>query len=145
MRYDATGEHTTFALDLAAAYPASAGVQRWDRSYDLQRGAALRINDSYTLAAAGQPNELHFLTARPVDLSQPGVVRLGGFPGADSGRDAELHYDASVLTAVIESKTVEDDRLRETWGPKVHLLKLIERAPAAQGSLTVEILPAAAR
>ena len=145
VRYDATGEHTTFALDLAAAYPASAGVQRWDRSYDLQRGAALRINDSYTLAVAGQPNELHFLTARPMDLSKPGVVRLGGFPGADSGRDAELHYDASVLTAVIESKTVEDDRLRETWGPQVHLLKLIERAPAAQGSLTVEILPAAAR
>ncbi|MCF3649888.1 heparinase II/III domain-containing protein [Synoicihabitans lomoniglobus] len=141
VRHASTDTTATLTLDLATAYPTDAGVNSWQRTFELERGHALRLTDAYELTAAQTPSALHFLTARPVDLSTAGVVRLGRFPGADTGRDATLTYDASLLTPSVEHKTITDPRLRAVWGPEVHLIKLIERRAATRSQLQVSIQP----
>ncbi|WP_221031520.1 heparinase II/III domain-containing protein [Actomonas aquatica] len=144
LSYEANDERAIFGLELAGAYPESAGITSWRREFDLERGEALRISDTYQLTAPSQPSELHYLTHRPVDVSQAGTVRIGAAPGAPAARTAVLNYDASRLRAEVESREVTDTRLRAMWGPEVHLIKLIEREVSATGAHTVEIRPAVA-
>lgn len=54
-------KRTSFSADLAAAYPAEAGVEKWIRSYQLGKNS-LKIEDSFSLNKADRPNQVNFLT-----------------------------------------------------------------------------------
>lgn len=136
-----TDEVASLQLDLAGAYPEEANIDTWQRTVALHRGDALRITESYSLSAMITPNQYHYVTNRPVDVSVPGVVSIGTFPGSDSGRGAELTYDASALEARITTFDVIDTRLLGVWGKQVHRIDLIEKDPPHSASRTIEIRP----
>lgn len=140
--YQANAAVAKLSLDLAAAYPPEAGVTSWQREIALHRGDALHITDTYTLTTASQPNAYHYVTHRPVDVSEPGIVRIGTAPGNDSGRRAELLYDATVLDAHVTTMDVTDARLLGIWGEQVHRIELIEKSTPLTGTRTIKIHPA---
>jgi hypothetical protein len=142
VRYLAEAERAILSLDLTDAYPPAAAIKSWRRDITLHRGDALTITDDYQLASAITPNEYHFLTNRSVDVTTPGLVRLGPFPGSTTGRGAQLTYDASTLTARVTSFTVTDMRLLDVWGDQVYRLDLIEKNTPLAAQRTVEIRPA---
>ncbi len=141
LHYASDDQAARFGLELADAYPAAAGITSWRRDYALVRGQSLRIHDTYTINQPSAPTELHHLTHRAVTVLRPGVLRLGPAPSAPTGRGAELSYDPKQLTVEIESREVTDATLRGIWGPEVHLIKLIEKSPAATGAHTIELRP----
>ena len=113
-------------LDLAAAYPASAGISTWHRTVELQRGQAIIVTDDYQLSAATAPTVFNFITSRPVDLGTPGEVRFGAFPESPGSRGAVLGYDAAALTAAVDTVEVTDPALRQSW-TRVLRVRLTER------------------
>lgn len=127
--WENTETRACFALDIAAAYPAEAGIKHWRREVILRRDAGeLELREDYALAAAGEPAAWHFLTTRKLDLTKPGRV---GFAAAGEGRGAWLHYESESLEAQVETRLIEDEMLREIWGNTLQRLRLVERVPQA--------------
>jgi len=139
VRYHADKAIASLALDLTGTYPAAAAIKSWERHITLHRGDALAITDNYTLSAATSPNQYHYVTNRPVDISTPGIVSIGKFPGAETGRGAELTYDAAALDAHVTTIEVTDTRLIGVWGKKINRIDLIEKATPLSAKRTIKI------
>ena len=125
VQYSANDEASALSLDLARAWPESAGIITWKRTIRLQRGAAIIVTDDYQLAAAKEPGVFNFITSRPVDLATPGQVHLGAFPEAPSSRGAVLAYDAAAFSAAVDTVEVTDPWLKTSWA-RVYRLRLTE-------------------
>lgn len=129
VRHTADDRAATFSLDLAAAYPAAAGVRRWTRTLVLERGRALRLTDDYELDAPRTPAVFHFITAAPPEPAA-GAIRFR----TPAGAAAELAYDAAAFDAEFESRAIDDPNLVAVWGEAVHRVRLTERAAAARAT-----------
>jgi hypothetical protein len=130
-RYASTDDDATFQLDLAGAWPKSAGINAWNRTIHLQRGQAIVVTDDYQLTAARAPAVFNFITTRPVDLTIPGQVRLGAFPESTSSRGAVLAYDAAAFTAAVDAVEITDPWLKTSWA-RVFRVRLTERTATAR-------------
>lgn len=129
----ADGRRMTFSTDIAAAYPAEAGVRRWVRSYQLKKDRLL-VSDAFTLTEAKAPNRINFLTRGDVDISRKGTVAI-----SVDGMRAELAYDANTFYASVETVALEDTRLSNVWGPQLIRLSLTAKAKTVSGQYHYEI------
>src|SRR2546430_1709024 len=77
--FNETANRVTFSADIAAAYPAEAGVRRWQRRVTLDRKTTgVELEDSYELTQWKEPARLRLRTPLRADTSRRGEVRLGG-------------------------------------------------------------------
>ena len=130
--FNETSNRVTFSADIAAAYPAEAGVRRWQRRVTLDRKTpALELEDSYELTQWKEPARLSLMTPLRVDTSRPGEVRLGGL--------YILTYDAGKVNAAVEEIRVSDERLRSVWGDGLERLVLTPRGTALRGACRVTL------
>lgn len=118
------------SMDLQAAYPPEAGVNRYSRTITLNRASSqVELKDSFDLARR-QSLELSLITIRAPRIEGPGRLSLdGGFL---------VTFDPA-LTPVLDSHPSDDARLRPVWGSVVHRIRLTANTPPAQGSYTVTI------
>lgn len=121
------------SLDIAPAYPAELGVERWRRAVRLERAgerAAARVvlEDEYELRRPPQRLTLHLMSSGPVDSSQPGRLRC-----AAPARPLVIEYDAGQLTPRVEAIAIEDARLRSVWGEHLYRVVLEQRHPGSTG------------
>lgn len=71
------GSRVIFRLDLASAYPAEAGVQKWERCFELDRQKnELKVTESYRLQEAVEL-QLPLMTAAEPQPMGEGRLRLG--------------------------------------------------------------------
>jgi len=130
--FNETANRITFSADIAAAYPAEAGVRRWQRRVTLDRNTpAVELEDSYELTQWREPARLSLMTPLRVDTSRPGEVRLGG--------RYVLTYDAGKVNAAAEEIGVSDERLRSVWGDGLERLVLTPRGTALRGAYRVTL------
>ncbi len=130
--FNETANRVTFSADIAAAYPAEAGVRRWQRRVTLDRKTpAVELEDRYDLTQWKEPVRLNLMTPLHVDTSRPGEVRLGG--------RYVLTYDAGKVTAAVEEIRVSDERLRSVWGDGLERLVLTPRGTALRGAYRVTL------
>ena len=140
-QYTVDDKAATLSLDIAAAYPAEAGVSTWQRTVRLQRGQAIEIEDRYQLKAVTGPLSLNLLTPCGVDLSTPGSLHLSPAPlaGECMSGTALIEYPAAKFTAAIETITIEDERLLTAWGWHLHRIVLTANDPAPQDTFTMRV------
>jgi len=91
------------SLDIAGAYPAEAGVRRWQRTVRLERSsgntpAQVALRDEYALERSPGALALHLMTSGGVDTSEAGVLRI-----ATPTRPLLVRYDAGHLAATTEA------------------------------------------
>ena len=130
--FNETANRVTFSADIAAAYPAEAGVRRWQRRVTLDRKTpGVELEDSYELTQWKEPARLSLMTPLRVDTSRPGEVRLGG--------RYVLTYDAGKVHAAVEEIRVSDERLRSVWGDGLERLVLTPRGTALRGVYRVTL------
>ena len=130
--FNETANRVTFSADIAAAYPAEAGVRRWQRRVTLDRKTpAVELEDRYELTQWKEPARLSLMTPLRVDTSRPGEVRLGGL--------YILTYDAGKVNAAVEEIRVSDERLRSIWGDGLERLVLTPRGTALRGAYRVTL------
>ncbi len=122
-------------LDLAPAWPATAGVTRYRREVTLDRKRGeVALAEDFALGACREPLRLHFLAAAEPVVEAPGRVALrGGGPATGAAASYVLQYDASRFAATVETKAIGDARLAPVWGDRLFRLTLTARACAASG------------
>src|SRR5437660_6038792 len=128
--FNETANRVTFSADIAAAYPAAAAVQRWQRRVTLDRTApAVELEDRYELREWKEPARLSLMTPLSVDTSRPGEVHLAG--------RYLLTFDAHELQATVEEIPVSDQQLRSVWGDRVERLVLTTQGKVLRGGYLV--------
>ena len=114
---DASAE---FSADLAAAYPAEAGVQRWRRSVRLDRAAnRVLVTDRFALRGASGKIEMNLMTPCTVRPDGARAVMLSG--GMLGNASVRIAVEAAVAPAwSTEEIAIDDSRLRASWGNRLY-------------------------
>ncbi|MGN6416836.1 MAG: heparinase II/III domain-containing protein [Pseudobacter sp.] len=106
-----------FKADIAAAYPETAGVSKWERVYTLKRGQSFTISDNYTLRTNKGNTALYFLTSASPGLVKPGLLQ---FKAGDE--KIFMDFNPGQFELVIEPIPITDKKLLESWPPLIHRL-----------------------
>lgn len=138
VRREASANGARLSMDLAAAYPADAAVDRYERTVALDRRArTISLDERYVLREWKAPLQLNFMTPLLVDISRPGEVRLRG----DSvGASFIVRYDAARFDATSEEIPIADARLLPVWGKRLARVVLVSKDKSLRGEhhLSVE-------
>lgn len=115
VKYNKTTASTTLQMDLAAAYPAEAGVQQWQRAVTLDKTKnTVSVTDQYALKSPVRELTQTFMTVCPTDLSQAGKI-IFSLPDA---KTVTLTYDASAWTVRKEpmpGDAPDEKRIVDNW------------------------------
>jgi hypothetical protein len=124
------------ALDLAAAYPAAAGVRSWRRTLRLDRDPALiSVDDSWELSAASGSTVCYLITREEPQVTGTTITLPSGLV-----IDVEATVDGVSAGRVgVERRDLDDPQLRATWGE--HLYRITVALPGQRGSLRTLIRP----
>ena len=142
------GSGVRLALELAAAYPAEAGVRSYLRRMVLDQSsggtAEVRIEDSWQLepvddrpaaltddVTVASDVLLHHVIAGEVLEHRSGLLRVRTLSGAL----AEIRWDGALGAGRLERRAIEDPLLSASWGGAVH--RLTFEAHGAAATLTV--------
>jgi hypothetical protein len=135
VHYRASPTQATLTMDLAAAYPAEAGIRNWNRAVQLDRRAeAVQVTDAYALTAKPTSLQQTFLTTATVETPVPGQVVFKG----PHRRDVVLRYDARQWEARVEPVPLmpggDDEGFKTKWpGQTLQRVLLTQKSPAASG------------
>jgi hypothetical protein len=134
VEYSDNGVSVCLSLDIAGAYPDSAGIVEWRRSITLLRGSHVEISDDFVLAGADAEIVLSLLTPSVVDLSTPGLIALGAtsFAGERQAASGRVSYVAEIFEASLEEVPISDERMGPVWGSSLN--RVLLRADGVSGS-----------
>uniref|UniRef100_A0AB33JM96 Heparinase II/III-family protein n=1 Tax=Prevotella sp. GTC17262 TaxID=3236797 RepID=A0AB33JM96_9BACT len=122
-----------FSVDIAKAYPATAQVKTWNRSYRLLKNK-VTITDAFELSGAIVANEINFMTWGQVDISKAGQVNI-----QVKGQKACLHYDANIFIPSLQTVSITDKRLSNVWGNEIIRVTLKAKEIANKGKYNFTI------
>jgi hypothetical protein len=109
--FNANSKKAIFSTDISKAYPEEAAVEKWVRTYTLDRGKKFTINDDYVLAEVKEfPTTLNFVTNCGVQKTADGKLQLTG-----DGFTLEMSYDTKNVTPQIEYSEITDSGLKRYW------------------------------
>ncbi len=117
------------SMDLQAAYPPEAGIERWRRTVRLVRGegkARVEVDDDFRLTAPTADVVLHLLVAaEPVERGA-GTIRLPALT---------IRFAADALQPTWEPIELTDARLQRVWGDTLWRVLLRVTRPVSEGRL----------
>ena len=88
--YTANSVHTQLKMDIAAAYPAEAGIKQWIRTVNVEKKTnRIIVKDNYTSASPLKQLTQTFMTICPTDIQQPGKIIFDV-----AGKKVLMEYDA---------------------------------------------------
>lgn len=108
--FKADAKKAVFSTDIFKAYPEEAQVNKWVRTYTLERGKKFVINDSYDLKKVVTPSTLNFVTSCKVTEAGSGVLKLEG-----EGFTLNMNYNSKTVTPKIEVNEITDSGLKRYW------------------------------
>ena len=138
--FNATTRTVNFTVDLAGAYPETAGVHSWNRSIKFQRGKYIQVNEDYNLSKVDGPSFLSFMTPCQVEVGEEGKIDLMDM-SPDNPFHMVLDYDAKQFSVETEKIQIEDPRLLPVWGEGLTRIRLILRSPDTTGKIRYTIKP----
>ena len=134
--FKADSKKAVFSTDISKAYPENAHVEKWMRTYTLERGKKFTITDNYELKElTDKPTTLNFVTSNKVVEKDPGVLLLEG-----DGFTMELKYNSKTLSPKIEVIPITDSGLKRYWDTITRIVLEIKN-PRTKGKNEVVIFP----
>lgn len=126
------------SVDIAAAYPAEAGIESWLRGASLD-GSAVKITDRWRLSDVPGSLVWHLIVRGDVTLSAGSI----DVPDPAGGRGLVIDYAADQLNCASQSIALTDPRLSDVWGPELTRLVLTAKPALLQqsGELTLTLTP----
>lgn len=110
-RFRATKSEVVLSADIAPAYPETASVKSWVRTYRLKRGKSFTISESYELAEKKQSvTSSNLMTYCKVSEVKPGLLKFEG-----DGFILHMTYDARSVKPTVEFIEVTDSTLKKYW------------------------------
>ncbi len=123
-----------FSLDISRAYPETAQVNKWIRSYTLD-GRNLTVTDDFRLNEALSPNIINFMTWGDVKKKQDGLITL-----SVNTLKAQLLYDHSVFNLQIDTIPLKDRNLSRVWGENVYRISFTAKSICKNGRYKFKIM-----
>jgi Heparinase II/III-like protein len=122
------------ALDLAAAYPATAGIRSWRRTLRLDRTEPLiSVRDSWELSQVS-PRTVCYLITPEEPLVAGGTITLPS--GLVIDIDATVDGGSAARISV-ERRDLDDPQLRAVWGGQLY--RIVLALPGQRGTLSTLI------
>jgi hypothetical protein len=136
VQYQLPKQGPRLSMDIAKAWPATAGVQSWLRTIQLNKKGDISITDQYSLTAPAKSLSQTFMTVTETDITKPGTIVFA----LPSGRKINLQYDAAAWTVAkekMELTTPEDQGFKQSWDNRdIYRILLTAKSPAAKGVFT---------
>ncbi len=133
--YRADDASAELRLDIAAAYPQEAHLERWNRTLRLDRGRnEIQVVDDYALAQPAKEITLTLMTPCPVTQSAGKLALAAG-----AGNTVNVIYDAAVFQPKVEEIQLEDGRLRSSWGERIFRVLLRAENPPRAAKWTLRM------
>ena len=111
-------KESSLTMDIAAAYPEAAGIERWNRMVKLNRvKESIEINEDYQFKAVPTSLQQVFMTVCDVDTTVAGKVLFSDAKGNKLAMD----YDAkkwTVTTEIPSFEGMEYESFDKKWGGK---------------------------
>ena len=128
------------ALELAAAYPAAAGVRSWRRTLRLDRAAArISVHDSWELSDYSERTVCYLITAEEPQVAGATITLPSGL-----AIDIDATVDGTAGGGIsVERRDLDDAQLRSIWGE--HLYRITLSLPGQRGSLSTLVSRSEAR
>lgn len=136
-QFTGNSRKATFSTDISGAYPATANVLSWERSYTLDRKRHFIIEDDFELNKISEnPTTLNLITYCNASRTNPGEIQLNG-----DGYSLLLQYDNKKLEPNIEFTEVKDEKLRSYWPDGVTRIVFTFKDLKMKGKSQIEISP----
>lgn len=135
-RFTANKKRIEFSTDIAAAYPEKAGLSKWERTYQLDRGKRFIVKDQYQFDQIPENlTTLNFVTYCKVSESKPGTLTLQG-----EDYTLELTYNPKATDPTIEFIEVTDNGLKRYWPNGVTRIVFPLKNPGLKGENSITIM-----
>lgn len=134
-----SGENVILSMDIAAAYPAEALVKKWTRKFTFEtKKENIILSDDYQLERFSKETVLHFLSCCDIKSTVPGEISFCNKAGKV---ELILQYDPQMVTPAIETKTLTDQKMINSWGDKIFRLSFTIKSPRLSGSNLFSFVP----
>ena len=134
--FQADAKKVVFSTDISAAYISDAGIDKWLRTYRLDRGKKFIVSDIYQFRELNiDPTSLNFVTYCSVKKVTEGVLNLKG-----DGFSLEMKYNPKDLTPEIEYNEINDTKLKYYWPNGITRIVFTLNDPGIKGKSQIEIL-----
>ena len=135
VHYRADDAAAEFDLQIAAAYPAEAGLGSWRRTLRLDRSQnRIDLTDEYKLAKSVPDITLTLMTPCRVSPGAAGELVLERRFGK-----SRIVFDAAALKATTEEIPIQDARLKRSWGDRLYRILLRAERPPLQAKWALRI------
>ena len=132
-KFSADKAKAVFSTDIAGAYPNTANVKSWVRSYTLNRGKSFTIADKFELAAKNDSlTSTNLMTYCKVTEVAPGLLKFEG-----DGFVLNMTYNSKIVSPKIELIPVTDSSLKRYWPKGVTRVVLAYKKPELMGNQEV--------
>lgn len=118
-----------FSTDISGDYPAEANVNRWIRTYTLNRGKNFIINDKFDLKSKNGITSSNLMTYCKAKELSPGILQFEG-----EGFTLNMTYNAKLLKPKIEFYEIKDSNLHRYWPNGVTRVVMEFIKPGLQGN-----------
>jgi len=118
-----------FSTDISGAYTKKAAVNKWTRSYRLDRGKKFTISDDFELSQiTGNRTSLNFVTSCKVTETGPGYMNLEG-----DDFILEMKYNSEEVSTQVEFYDVTDNKLKHYWPEGITRIVIEFKKPGLTG------------
>lgn len=114
--------YTDFSVDIHAAYPAEAGITKWQRNIRFNKGKNVEVSEDIQLDKGGSIVE-HLMTSFPANLVQPGKVAVHWKSEKGEAKDFYIYYPEKLFGANVEKiplQAMEDEGIKQKWGDNIY-------------------------
>ena len=139
--YRADEAQAQFTLDMASAYPASAGLASIQRTFSLNRGVDVVITDTVILNRPVAEIALSLLTPSKVTVEKRGVIVFTerSFGKNRKSGAAILDYEATKFAVHLERVPITDTRMGAVWGDHLNRIVFTLKSPITHDTWTWRI------
>lgn len=125
------------SMDLAKAYPGSAGIICWKRTCALHRMERpyIQITENFRLEKPSDDIKLSFMTPHEPLTDENGKVVLKLPDGSSIG----MEFDADNMSAACEYIPIEDEKLVSSWGSGMYRVVLVAKKAMSEGRFTIRV------
>jgi hypothetical protein len=137
--YASDDKTAIFSLDLAQAYPEEAKAEFWRRTITLNRGKNVVIQDRYALNEVTDLLQMTLMSWCEPELVEDGTIELSLPPEAGDIDPVFIHFDFKKFDSEIEEITIEDERLRSSWGNRLYRILLTAKDKLLKDKISLRI------
>ena len=134
--FKSNSNKVNFSTDISGAYIPEAGIDKWVRSYQLDRGRKFLVSDDYEFKELkSDPTTLNFVTYCTVIKISDGILNLGG-----EDFNLEMRYNPEKVNPEIEFNEVLDPMLKRYWPEGITRIVFTLKDPGMKGNNQIEII-----